>query len=100
MPGSANVKAHMSSWLLLSAALAFAWLTYDAWRVATPVKDVPYAITAKELGHDVSEVLLQEQNVRKAWNTRYGMGDLSQTVWLWGILILTCAIGAVAGFLA
>lgn len=90
----------MSSWLLLFAAFVFAWLAYDAWRVATPAKDVPYAVTAKGLGQDVSGVPLQEQNVRKEWNARYGMGDLSQTVWLWGVLALTCGIGAAAGFLA
>jgi hypothetical protein len=89
----------MSSWLLISAAFAFAWLAYDAWRVATPAKNVPYALTAKGLGQDVNGVPLHEQNVHKEWNVRYGMGDLSQTVWLWGILALTCAIGAAVGFL-
>jgi hypothetical protein len=90
----------MSSWLLLCAALIFAWLAYDAWRLATPAKEVPYALTAKGLGQDVSGVTLQEQNVRKVWNARYGVGDLSQAVWLWGLLALASAIGAASGFFA
>ena len=90
----------MSSWIFLTAALAFAWLAYDAWKVATPAADVPYSLTAKGLGQDVSGVPLQEQIVRKEWNARYGMGDLSQMVWLWAILALACAIGAATGFLA
>ena len=27
-----------------------------------------------------------------------GLGNLSQTVWLWTILALVCAVGAAAGF--
>lgn len=90
----------MSSWLLLSAALIFAWLAYDAWRLAVPAAEVPYTLTAKGLKQDMSGVPLQEQEKRKQWNTRYGIGDLGQTVWLWGILAVVCAIGSVAGFLA
>lgn len=89
----------MHSWLLLSASLAFAWLAYDAWKIATPAKDVPYALTAKGLGQDVSGTPLHEQKKHKDWNARYGLGDLSQTVLLWGVLALACAMGAAAGFL-
>ncbi len=89
----------MSPWLLLCAAFVFAWLAYDAWRLSIPDKEVPYSLTAKGLGQDVSGVPLQEQNMRKEWNARYGTGDLSQTVWLWGVFAMACAMGAAAGFL-
>jgi hypothetical protein len=95
-----NVKTYMSSWLLLSAALIFAWLAYDAWRLAVPVSEVPYALTAKALGQDLGGVPLQEQEKRKEWSARYGIGDLSQTFWLWGIFSVACAVGSAAGFLA
>jgi len=90
----------MSSLLLLSAALVFAWLAYDAWRLAVPAAEVPYTLTAKDLGQDMRGVPLQEQEKSKAWNARYGIGDLSQTVWLWGILAVVCAAGSAVGFLA
>ena len=85
--------------LLLSAALASAGLAYDAWNRATRAKNVPCSVAAKGLGQDVSGTPLHEQNKRKDWNARYGTGDLSQPVWLWGILALACATGAAAGLL-
>jgi hypothetical protein len=88
----------MSPWLLLSAALVFAWLAYDAWKVAVPAEDVPYALAGNGLGEEIGGVPLQEQKRRKEWNARNGIGDLSQTVWLWGILALACAVGSIARF--
>jgi hypothetical protein len=99
VPVAFNVKARMN-WLLLSAALVFAWLAYDAWKIAVPAAEVPYSVTAKGLGQSVDGVPLQEQARRKDWNSRYGLGDLSQAVWLWTILALVCAVGAAAGFFA
>ena len=93
------VKAHMN-WLLLSAALVFAWLAYDAWRIAIPTAGVPYSVTANGLGQRVDGVPLQEQERRKDWSSRYGLGDLSQIVWLWAILALVCAVGSAVGFFA
>jgi hypothetical protein len=90
----------MNSWLLLFAAIVFAWLAYDAWRIAVPQADVPYALTAEGLGQDIKGVPLQEQKKRKDWNSRYGLGDLSQAVWLWGILAIGCTIASVAMFMA
>ena len=88
------------NWLLLSAALVFAWLAYDAWKIVVPASEVPYSVTAKGLGPDVDGVSLREQERRKSWNASYGTGDLSQTVWLWTILALACAVGSVVGFFA
>jgi hypothetical protein len=90
----------MNSWLLLFAAIVFAWLAYDAWRIAVPHADVPYALTAEGLGQDISGVPLQEQKKRKDWNSSYGLGDLSQAVWLWGILAIGCAIASLVMFMA
>lgn len=94
-----HVKSHMN-WLLLSAALAFAWLAYDAWKIAIPAAEVPYQVTANGLGQSVEGVPSQEQERQKDWNSRFGLGDLSQTVWLWTILALVCAVGSVVGFFA
>lgn len=88
------------NWLLLSAALAFAGLAYDAWKLAVPASEVPYSFTAKGFRQSTDGVPLQEQARRKNWNARYGLGDLSQTVWLWTILALVCAVGSAAGFFA
>ena len=88
------------NWLLLAAAIVFAWLAYDAWKLATPAAEVPYSVTAKGLGQTVDGVSLQEQERRKNWNLRYGLGDLNQTVWLWAILALACTVGSIVGFLA
>lgn len=88
------------NWLLLSAAIVFAWLAYDAWKIAVPAAGVPYSVTAKGLGQSVDGIPLQEQEKRKNWYSRYGLGDLSQTVWLWTILALVCAVGSVVGFFA
>ncbi len=87
-------------WLLFAAAIVFAWLAYDAWKIAIPAAEVPYSVTAKGLGQTVDGVPLQEQERRKNWNSRYGLGDPSQTVWLWTILALVCAVGSAVEFLA
>ncbi len=89
----------MSSWLLLFAALVFAGLAYDAWKLVVPAADAPYALTAEVLGQDVSGMPLEEQKKRHEWNTRYGIGSLRQTVWLWSILAVACAISSAVGFL-
>lgn len=88
------------SWLLLSVAIVFAGLAYDAWKIAVPATEVPYSVQAKGLGQSVGGVSLQEQKRRKNWNARYGIGDLSQTVWLWTIIALVCAVGSAVGFFA
>jgi hypothetical protein len=91
----------MNSWLIfLFASIVFAWLAYDAWRIAVPHADVPYALTAEGLGQDISGVSLKEQKKRKDWNTSYGLGDLSQAVWLWAILAIVCAIASIVIFIA
>lgn len=88
------------NWLLLAAALFFLWLAYDAWKMAAPAKDIPFSVTAKALGQSVDGVPMLEQERRRVWNSRYGLGDLSQIVWLWGILALMCVLGSCIGFLA
>jgi hypothetical protein len=90
----------MNAWLLLFAAIVFAWLAYDAWRISVPQADIPFALTAKGLGQDVSGVPLKEQKKRKDWNSIYGLGDLTQAAWLWGILAVGCAIASFVIFMA
>ncbi|MDO8374626.1 MAG: hypothetical protein Q7T39_22075 [Polaromonas sp.] len=94
-----NVKARMTSWFLLFLAFVFAGLAYDALNLAVPVKDVLFSVTAKALGLPHENVSLVEQERRKQWNNRYGLGDLSQIFWLWAVLSLACALAGVVDFL-
>lgn len=80
--------------MLLAAAVFFGYLAYDAARLSSPAVDVPYALTAKAWGEDVTHVSLAEQAHRKQSNARRGFGDLSQSVWLFGILCAGCLAGA------
>ena len=82
-----------STWLLLAAAVVFGFLAYDAARLSSSAKDVPYALTAKGWGEDVAHVPLTEQEKRKQYHALRGFGDLSQAVWLFVIL----CIGSLAG---
>jgi hypothetical protein len=88
----------MSASLLLVLAFLFGYLAYDAHELSVPVNEVPYSVTAAGLGQDVSGVPLHEQEKRKSWNIRYGLGDLSQSVWLWSILAVACAVEAMMVF--
>lgn len=84
----------MTLWLLLVAAFVFGLLAFDAARLSSPAKDVPYSVTAKAWGEDVAHIPLAEQERRKKYNARHGLGDLSQSVWLFGILSAGCLAGA------
>lgn len=68
------------TWVLLAAAVVFGLLAYDAARLSSPAKDVPYTLTAKGWGEDVAHVSLAEQEERKQYNALRGFGDLSQSV--------------------
>lgn len=81
--------------VLFAAAVVFGFLAYDAARLSTSARNVPYALTAKGWGEDVSSVSLAEQERRKQHNMRHGFGDLSQSVWLFGILFVSFLAGAI-----
>jgi len=83
----------MTLWILLVAAVVFGLLAFDAARLLAPARDVPYSLTAKAWSEDVAHISLAEQERRKKYNARYGLGDLSQSVWLFGIL----SAGSLAG---
>ena len=85
----------MSALTLIALALFFGFLAHDARKLSVPAKAVPYSVTAEGLGQDVSGIPLHEQDKRKRWNIGYGLGDLNQAVWLWGILSVSCTIGAI-----
>ena len=70
----------------------FAYLAYDASKLVVPWRDIPFSITAKGIGLDVSHLSLSEQSKLKA-NREYGFGDLSGAVWLWALLSL-CSFAA------
>jgi hypothetical protein len=91
----------MNAWLLLLASFVFALLAYDAWKIGiTAAAKDSYALTAKGFGVAHGGLPLHEQQRRKEWGARYGIGNVSQSVWLWGILTLGCLIGSVIGFLS
>lgn len=83
-----------STWAFLAAAVVFGYLAYDAARLSSPTKDLPYALTAKGWGEDVAHVSLVEQEKRKQYNAVQGFGDLAQSVWLFAILCVGCLAGA------
>ena len=87
-------------WIMLTAAAIFGYLAYDAARLSMPAKDVPYSLTAKAWGEDVAHVPLSEQEKRKKYNAVRGLGDLSQSVWLFGILCAGCLAWAGYSFYA
>ncbi len=89
----------MLPWLLLILTAVFAALAVDAYSLSTPSQSTPYSVTAKALGQDVSHVPLSEQRKRKAWNERFGLGDPSQSVWLFTILAFGSAVATVLAFL-
>jgi hypothetical protein len=89
----------MLPWLLLFLTVVFAALAIDAYSLAEPSHTTPYSITANALGQDVSHVPLSEQERRKEWNKRFGVGNPNQSVWLFAILALGSAVGAVLTFL-
>ncbi|MBT2335952.1 hypothetical protein J7E49_18790 [Variovorax paradoxus] len=77
-------------WITLAAAVIFGYLAYDAWCLSISAKDVPYSLTAKGWGEDVAHISLAEQEKRKQYNALRGFGDLSQSVWIFGILCVGC----------
>jgi hypothetical protein len=89
----------MLPWLLLILTAVFAAMAVDAYSLAAPSQSTPFSVTAKALGQDVSHVPLAEQQKRKAWNQRFGLGDLNQSIWLFAILALGSAVATVLAFL-
>jgi hypothetical protein len=87
-------------WVMLTAAAVFGYLAYDAARLSTPAKDVPYSLTARGWDEDVAHVSLAEQQKRKQYNATRGIGDLSQSVWLFGVLCVGCLASAGYSFYA
>ncbi|MES2878778.1 MAG: hypothetical protein V4713_10185 [Pseudomonadota bacterium] len=89
----------MTFWFLVFLTFVFAGLAYDALNLAVPIKDVPFSVTAKGLGLPHEHLPLVEQERRKQWNNRYGLGDLSQVFWMWAILSLACALAVLVDIL-
>lgn len=81
-------------------ACGFAYLAFDALKLAVPWSDVPYALIAKGIGQDVSHMPLSEQAKLKERNTDFGLGDLSGAVWFWFVLAIGCAAISIYGFIA
>lgn len=104
MPGglraSRTIWTMIFAWVMLIAAAVFGYLAYDAARISTSAKEVPYSLTAKSWGEDVAHISLAEQERRKQHNAARGLGDLSQSVWLFGILCVGCLVWAGYAFYA
>ena len=81
-------------WLLFIAALVFAYLAFDAWRMAPASKGTLNKVPPEHLGDNTAGVMLQEQNERRIWHPAYRLGEGSLAVWGWACLALACAIGA------
>ena len=89
----------MTQWLLLILTGVFAYLGYDAFKLTVPPDAIPYTITARGLGQDVSHLTLAEQEPLKQYNRRYGLGNLNQSVWFFAILTVGCAAATVFAFI-
>lgn len=74
-------------------------MAYDAFTLAAPQESIPYSLTAKGIGQNVSHLTLEEQQRLKHLNLRYGLGDLNRSVWLFAILTVGCAVATVIVFL-
>ena len=53
----------------------------------------------KGLGQDVSHLTLAEREPLNQFNQRYGLGNLNQSVWLFGILAVGCAVATFFAFI-
>jgi hypothetical protein len=89
----------MTPWLLLILTGVFAYLGYDAFKLIVPPAAIPYSVTAKGLGQDVSHLTLAEQEPLKKYNRRYGLGNLNQSVWFFAILTFGCAVATAFAFI-
>lgn len=86
----------MSPWFLLILTLVFAYLTYDALSLVAPSR--PYAEIAKDMGQDLSHMLVSEQEKLNRYPYQYRLGDLNQTGWVFGILTLGFALATIRTF--
>lgn len=73
----------------------FAYLAYDAHSLRAPGNLIPYAERAKEFGQDLSHLSMAEQKRLSDYSYRYGLGNVNQSVVLFGILALACGIAAI-----
>ena len=89
----------MVPWLLLILTGVFAYLGYDVFKLNAPQDAIPYSLTAKGLGQDVSHLTLAEREPLKQFNQRYGLGNLNQSVWFFGILAVGCAMATFFAFI-
>lgn len=81
--------------LLLALCGLFAYLAYDAYSLRAPSDSIPYAGRAKEFGQDLSHLSMAEQKKLSDYSDRYGLGNVNQSIFLFGILALVCGIGAI-----
>ena len=83
-----------SAILLVVAAIVFAALAYDARRLSTSSREVPYAVTARPLGIRVDGVPAVELERQKQEDLRRGIGELQGVFWLWIIASVGCSAAA------
>lgn len=84
--------------LLLFFTIAFAALAYDAYKMRTLTKEVPFREIAKSLGLENQYTPFLEQERWKLWNKLYGLGDPNQVFWGWVLLSICFAILTLAKF--
>lgn len=84
----------METLVLFSLAALCFYLAFDAWRIAVPGREVPLEVDFEgtHLVRGMSNVKREEL---KQVNLRFGIGDPSQSVWLWALIGLGCTV---AGF--
>ena len=75
----------------------FAYLTYDAFLLVAP--SLPYSEIAKGMGQDLSYLTISEQEKLNQYPNRYRLGDINQTVWVFGIVTVGFALATIRAFL-
>lgn len=86
----------MTPWILLLFTLFFGYLTYDAWALYVPnhkpnAQFPSWWFTKKLTPKEREKLTLFYQ--------RHGVGNVNQSVWLFGILTFGCAVASFMAFI-
>jgi hypothetical protein len=84
-------------WLLLSFTVLFAALAGDAWRLSRPKRRLPLSLEEPHLTNALSHLAISSQLERQRM-TRYRVGNLSASVYLFAMLALAAGVATIVAF--
>lgn len=85
-------------WILLILSLAFAYMTFDAWRLRASDKR-SFSLRMQSLGISVEHLPPDQLRAAAVHEQRHGLGHLSSVVVVFAVLSIGFAIATVATFL-